>query len=342
MVYALAYLARWVAYFGLYVAIVNTARDDDVEPLWRTLERMVLAFAIFGLFQAVFLPGFAQLVYPETGESMPWDHQYHRLVSTLLDPNFAGMLVLLPLFVQLGRIAYGAPVARWKPLVLIAATFATFSRSSVLALVIGGLVILSVVGLRRRLVRLVGVVAVLTAPFLPVLVAVGIRYAKFRIDDSALARTVNWLRALTVFADHPVLGVGFNTYGFVQRRYGWQIMYRDAFGLDGGLLFIAVLTGLVGLAVYVTMLALVARRARRLWRDPGASPEARGTALGVAAAIPALVVHSCFSASLVLPFIMEPLWVLFGLVFLYARGRRAERLAAGVGSVPLALPVGAG
>jgi O-antigen ligase len=318
-----------VAYLGVYVVILNTARDGEAESLWRTLERMVLAFAAFGLVQAVFLPGFAQVVYPETGEQMVWDHQHHRLVSTLLDPNFAGALVLLPLLVQLARIAYGAPVARWKPLLLTAALFATFSRSSVLALAVGGLVILAATGLRRRLVRFAGVAALLALPFVPVLVAVGTRYAKFTVsDESAMARTVNWLRAATVFADHPVLGVGFNTYGFVQRRYGWDITGRDAFGLDGGLLFIAVLTGLVGLACYLAMLGIGARRARRLWCDPGAAPEARGTALGVGAAVPALVIHSCFSASLLLPFIMEPLWVLFGVVFLQARARRAERAAA--------------
>jgi len=232
IVYSLAYLARWVAYFGLYVAILNTARDDDAPALWRSLERMVLAFAAFGIFQSAFLPGFAQMVYPETGEQMAWDHQHRRLVSTLLDPNFAGALLLLPLLGHLGRMAFGERVPAWKPLLLGVALLLTFSRSSVLALCVGGCVIIVAVGVRRRLVRLGGLGLVLMMPLVPVVVTLGRQYAKFTVsDESALARTVTWLRGVRVLADHPLLGVGFDTYGFVQRRYGWEILGRDAFGL---------------------------------------------------------------------------------------------------------------
>jgi hypothetical protein len=127
---SLAYLARWVAYAGLYVVVVNCAADDDAEPLWRTLERVVLAFAAFGVVQAIFLPGFAQLVQPQDTTALTWDRQGHRLVSTLLDPNFAGALMLLVLLVQLARVAYGDRVARWKPMLLLAGVVLTVSRST--------------------------------------------------------------------------------------------------------------------------------------------------------------------------------------------------------------------
>jgi hypothetical protein len=329
VVYSLAYLARWVAYLGLYVAILNVARDDDARALWRTLERMILAFAGFGVFQSVFLPGFAQLVYPERGgDEIGWDHQGHRLVSTFLDPNFAGALVVILLLVHLAQLTFGVRVPRWKPVLLFSAVVLTFSRSSVLALLVGGLVILAARGIDRRLVRLGVGAALLALPFTPLIIRFGLAYNKFSVDESAMLRTIGWLRALTVLADHPVWGVGFNTYGFVQRHYGWRIVARDAFGLDGGLLFIAVMTGLVGLAVYVAMLALGVRRCRRLWRDAGADPVARGIALGTGSAVVALVLHSCFSSSLLFPFLMEPLWVLFGIVFLEARRRRGQRALA--------------
>jgi hypothetical protein len=80
------------------------------------------------------------------------------------------------------------------------------------------------------------------------------------------------------------------------------------------------------------MFGLVARRCRRLWRDRTATPTARGTALGVTAGAVALCFHSFFVNSLLLPFIMEPLWVLWGLVFLHARAH-ARRGALGVATV---------
>jgi hypothetical protein len=135
---SLAYLVRWLAYFGIYVTVLNAATVDDARALWAVIERSVLAFAAFGLVQSAFLPGFAQKVFPSGGDAMPWDWQGHRLVSSILDPNYAGGLILLPLLVLLARVASGDRVPLWKPLVLTAALLATFSRSSVLGLFVGG------------------------------------------------------------------------------------------------------------------------------------------------------------------------------------------------------------
>jgi O-antigen ligase len=320
LAFSLAYLARWLAYFGLYVILLNSARPDDAEPIWRTLEKVVLAFAAFGVVQSIFLPGFAQLVHPDDTLAVTWDRQGHRLVSTLLDPNFAGMLVLLPLLVQLARMTYGERVPRWKPLLLSAALLMTVSRSSVLALLVGGLVIVAARGLDRRLLRTAGLAALCSLPFLPLLVRYALTLNKFQVDESAMQRTVSWIRALTVFADHPLLGVGFNTYGYVGRSYGFD-GGGTTFGLDGGLLFVAVMTGVVGVALYALMVGLLVRRARRLWRDARYDAAARGTALGAAAGTAALLVHSVFVNSLLLPFLMQPVWLLWGLVHLHGRRR---------------------
>jgi hypothetical protein len=299
--------------------------------LWRALERAVLLFAAFGLVQSAFLPGFAQMVYPEAS-GVEWDRQGHRLVSTMLDPNLAGALLLLPLLVQLARLSYGARVAAWRPLLLLGALLLTVSRSSMLAFAVGGLVVLAARGLSRRLLRFAGVALLLLLPAAPLLVRFAASYNKFAIDGSALARAVSWLRALTVLADNPLLGVGFNTYGFVQEAYGYDIGGRDSFALDGGLLFIAVMTGAVGLALYGWMVTLAVRRCRRLWRDATRSPDVRGVALGVAAGTVALLVHSVFVNSLLLPFTMEALWVLWGITFLVRS--RATRRNAGHAPLP--------
>jgi hypothetical protein len=216
--------------------------------------------------------------------------------------------------------------------VLLASLAMTVSRSSVLATVVGFAVILAVRGVDRRMIRAAGFTLLAALPFVPFLVRFAASYQKFSIDSSAMARVVMWLRAIQIFSDHPVFGIGFNTYRAVQRAYGWDgdtLSTLSNNSLDGGLLFIAVLTGTVGVAVYAGMLTLVVRRCRRLWREASLDAEARGTALGVAACTVAMVVHSIFVNSLLQNFLMESLWVLWGIVALHAR-----RVSAGCAPRP--------
>jgi O-antigen ligase len=256
------------------------------------------------------------MVYPDSRDWVDWDVQGHRLVSTLLDPNFAGAFVMMPLLVQVALISTGEHVARWKPLLLVAALLATASRGSILATIIGLGVIVLVRGRSKKLMSLFGVLAIGLAIALPKLIQYASSFNKLRIDDpSAMARLVSWARALTVFADHPIIGIGFNTWSAVQTQYGWEQVAGSVFGLDGGLLFIAVLTGILGLTLYVAMFIFACRRSYRIWRNAQHSAFERGMAIGIAASTIALVIHSLFVNSLLLPFLMEPLWVLWAIGF---------------------------
>jgi hypothetical protein len=310
---SLAYLARWIFYFGIYVVVVNAVRSEDVDGVLRALERAVLVFAAFGILQSVFLPGFAQMVYPESRPYLDWDIQGRRLVSTFLDPNYAGAFILLVLFLQLARLSVGVAIPLWKPGLLLVGVVFTGSRSSLLALAVGGLLIVSVAGISRRILKWAGLLAVVLALLLPKILEYAVAYNKLQMDASALGRIVMWGRALRVFGDNWLFGIGFNTWGYVQERYGWERMHAATYGVEGGLLFIAVLTGVVGLLLYSTMLVAVARRCRRIWRDERRPLERRAFAIGTAAALLGMVVHSLFTNSLLLPFLMQPIWVLAGL-----------------------------
>lgn len=318
LAFSSAYLLRWLAYFTIYLAAINWLELRDVPRIWRTLEAMVVAFAGFGIFQSIFLPGFAQMVYPGSA-GVTWDYQGRRLVSTFLDPNFAGAFIGLALLVQLALVMTGTRIHLWKLLLLGTALALTLSRSSVLAVLVGLLFLVAVWGVSRRVLQLGVAAAVVLSPVLPWIVGYGLTLNKFTVDASALGRVFSWLRALRIFADNPVLGVGFNTYGYVQRAYGMDVGGASAFGLDGGLLFIAVTTGIVGLTLYSAMLLGVVRRCRRIWRDARYSAEERGLALGAAAATVMLLVHSIFVNSLVYPFLMEALWILWALTSVIVR-----------------------
>ena len=329
LAFSLAYLIRWVVYVGLYVVVIDTLSPREGRKLLKAFEAAVLLFAGLGILQSIFLPGFAQIVFPDAALYTQWDPQGRRLVSTFLDPNLAGGLIAVALLLACARLVSGEPVPLWKPGLLAAALVITMSRSSMLAFVVG----LAVMGfLVRRVTRralagsLLAIgVGLMAAPFLW---RMADSFDKLSLNDtSALTRFVNWGRALTVLADHPIVGVGFNTYGFVQLRYEFAGLSQSAFGLDGGLLFIAVMTGVVGVTLYSMFLFLVLQACTELWSSDRSSSDPSSVldgavGLGVATATVALVVHSLFVNSILYPPIMQTMWILWGIVFVL--NRRAD------------------
>jgi hypothetical protein len=324
---SLSYLARWSLYFGIYVATINVVRAADADRVWGGYDAMMVLFAAFGVVQSAFLPGFAQLVYPDSRAFIDWDIQGHRLVSTVLEPNIAGAMLLIAFLVDVSRLATGVRVPGWRPVLLFVALVCTVSRSSALGLIAGVGVILLLRGLSKRVLVFASAIAVGVLASAPKLVAIAASYGKFDLEGgSAAARLFAWARALRLLADHPVIGVGFNTTAFVQEQYGWERMGSGTYSIDGGLLFVAVMTGVSGLAVFIYLLTIVARRALAVWRDPEVPAEQRALALGAIASLVAICVHSVFVNSLLTTFVMEPLWVLWGLVFVVDRERKQRTI----------------
>lgn len=313
---SLAYLARWVLYFSIYLVIINCVRARDSEKVWSALEFAMLVIVAFGIVQAIFLPNFAFIVYPDSRPNYDWDAQRHRLVSTILEPNIVSGMILTTLLVQLARLSTGARVPLWKPTLMFAGLVATLSRSGMLAFAVGCLLLLSIRGPSKRVLRFGVLILALLIPALPRLAGFANQYARLSVsDDSAMQRLIVWQRALETFAEHPWFGIGFNTYGFVQERRGFERIGGSSYSAEGGLLFVAVLTGIVGLLVYLAMLWFVLRRSRIGWKNPHATAGERGLLIGTAAATVAILVHSIFVNSLLTPWVMEPLLVLWGLAF---------------------------
>jgi O-antigen ligase len=233
-------------------------------------------------------------------------------------------MIVLILLVQLSQISVGVRIKWWQPMVLVVALAMTLSRSGLLALFFGLLTIILARGLSKRLIRTLGLIAFLSLAIMPRVLAFAQAYGRFSVGEgtSAGTRIVGWLIALSVIADHPVFGVGFNTFGYVKESSGYSLGAWSSFGSDGGLLFAAVMTGFTGLAFYVAMLWSVMRRCRRIWRNETIDPEHRGLAIGVCAGIVAVCVHSVFANSIFTTFVMEILWVLWGLTFVIGRSAR--------------------
>lgn len=307
-----AFLVRWVLYAGWYFVPRLEEREDNVRDSWRIVDRAILCIAAFGIFQSMFLPGFAQLLHVGGENATDWDRQGRRLVSTLLDPNFAGILIVMALLPRLARLIDGLVSSRRVLAMLGVALLLTLSRSSILALLMGVGVLLLVRGFSLRMLRVALVSALFMLPLITVIADFAADYNKLRIDGSALARLIPWVRAIRLLQAHPFFGVGFNAIEPAQRQMGWHAVAGTEVSLDGGLLFLAAMTGLVGLAAYSGILANVLSSARRTWRSAAANPEERAFATGTAAVTIALLVHSFFSNSLLLPFVMEVSWLRWG------------------------------
>lgn len=316
LVTSTAYLLRWLTYFGLYLVVRDLANETIRRQWWRALEMGALVIAAFGLVQSAFLPNFAQLVYPSAELYTQWDPQGHRLVSTFLDPNLVGGFLLLVFLQQVGIFSTtdrSDPDGQklWRLALIAIAMLLTVSRGTALAAGVGVLAIVAAArGIPRRGTRALAIAGLLALPVLPLAIALAWSTNKFNLaDPSALARFIDWAQAARVFLDHPVLGIGFNTYGFVQKSvYDFKDWTASSFGLGGGLLFIATLTGTLGLALYSLLLGLTLRGLRQsFWHTK--SPSARGLALGLFGGIPALLVHSLFTNSLLYPMILVVLWM---------------------------------
>jgi O-antigen ligase/polysaccharide polymerase Wzy-like membrane protein len=318
-----AFLVRWVAYFGWYPFVAWCLTADESRDAWRDVERALLAFCVFGILQSAFLPGFAQMVNAG-GTLKEWDVQGRRLVSTLLDPNFAGLVIVIALLFRLARVAENEKESGPAMVLLSAGVLLTVSRSAILALAVGLGVLVLARGLKLRLIKLFVVGALLLLPFLSFAIAFAAGFHKLGFDMSAAQRFVPWTRALRLIAEHPLLGIGFNAIQQAQESHGWRPIGGADVSLDGGLLFVAAMTGLIGVGIYVLMMISVSRAARRAWRDTDVPALDRAHATATAASTAAVVVHSLFVNSLLLPFVMQILWVMWGRLAHISASRRAR------------------
>lgn len=304
-VVASLYLIRWLSYAGLYFVV----RDFSLDFRKKLLYGLMLsgtASAILGLVQYFLYPNLRNLYYAG------WDEHLYRLFSTFLDPNFAGAIFILTflLAISLSRGINTFPLPKWKQgytsgvlafamVVSFIALLLTYSRGSFLSFAVS-LFVFFLLFRKTKLVFLFMGVFLLGLILLPKnLQSEGVLL--FR-TASIGARIESVERAIAIFKDNPLFGVGFNAYRYAQIRYGFlpfeQQESHAGAGTDNSFLFVLATTGIIGFVAYLY-----------LWvRVVG---EARGNAL-VLASIASIFVHALFVNSLFYPWILEWMWILIG------------------------------
>ncbi len=159
-----------------------------------------------------------------------------------------------------------------------------------------------------KFLMVVGIVFLLIVVFLPRKSGgEGVRLVR---TVSSQARIGSWQEALIVARDHPFLGVGFNTYRYAAKQYGflsgdWE-QSRAGAGVDSSLLFVLATTGVLGFTSYIWYWLVAIRRA--------AGKINSEISIIVLSSVGAILVHSFFLNSLFYPWSLGWLNIILGLL----------------------------
>jgi O-antigen ligase len=293
---AFLYFLRWIFYAGLYFVVVDL-KSKFKWLKWPEFKCYLMivgsAIAVFGLIQYFWLPDLKAL------EILQYDPHFYRVVGTFLDPGYTGLILVLTLFL----IIFACFEQKKKfliPLGLIVylALALTYSRASWLVFLIGAFLIF----LRKKLwwfLLATIFLSMFTFYLLPRPAGEGGRIER---TYTIFSRLENYRQSLVIAKEHPFSGVGFNTYRYVQRDYGfldqeeWQSSQSGG-GADSSLLLVLATTGIFGFLSY-------------LWLWGKALKQSKKSLLILISSL-AILIHSFFLNSLFYPQIMAWSWFLF-------------------------------
>jgi O-antigen ligase len=294
------YLIRWLAYASLYFVIFDTKKAifRNIKPL-NIFIILGTTITLFGFIQYLLFPNLKPL------EALHWDPHFYRLVSTFLDPGFTGLILVLTLIVLI-NVLFEKKKNPWLILsgaLTYVALILTHSRSSYLAFFIA----MGIIAFLRKNLKFFLIASLVLGLSLTILPQPQGEGGKLTRTYTILDRFQSWQNATTIIKDHPILGVGFNTYRYIQRDYGfleeenWQESH-GASGTDSSLLFILATTGILGLASYLWFLISAGALAFRQKKK----------AIGIIAiaSLGAILIHSFFLNSLFYPWVVGWLMIL--------------------------------
>lgn len=291
IIISLLYLIRFLMYFSLYPSIVYLIKSKALTKE-KIIDLLIISgflLSVFGWLQYFLYPDLRNLYY------LGWDPHYKRIFSTLLDPNYLGLFLVMTFILHLRK---KSSVASWclRGFVLLTLLF-TYSRSSYLALIVA---LFGYAWLKRKFVVFLVIILffIFIIPLLPRPPGESVRLERM---FSVTERIRNLREGLNLFSRYPLLGVGFNTIRFAKSDFGVVqdnlIESHSGAGFDNSFIFIAVATGIIGLISYLMLLGSVYRKL-----------EVAGKVIFLA-----VITHSLFVNSLFLPWIMIWWWIIAGI-----------------------------
>ncbi len=198
---SLLYLVRFTFYLLLLplLKLGKTKYHLSSSTLYHTIIGVGSLIALSGLLQYLFIPDTRFLVYSG------WDDHYYRLISTLFDPNFTALILLLTLLTWLSKQQRWSPKAYFLQLpFFLLAILLTYSRAGYVAL-IGGIVVFSLLTKQWKSLMIVFVLLA-CIPFLPRPDGEGVKLERTASIESRLESNQRALRTLSF--QHMLIGKG--------------------------------------------------------------------------------------------------------------------------------------
>lgn len=300
----LLFLARLIIYTFFAIIVASSVKKTEIPKFIDLFTLAGVIFVFLGFLQLIFYPNLSSL------ESYGWDPHINRLVSTTLDPNFAGGLLTIFSCIALSQFLYTKKkVYGGLALLFFGAILLTFSRSSYIAILSGTLIISAVKSPKIILIPAI----IFLISFLLIPTARARILGAFTLDDTSRSRIESWQNAVTIFKDQPVFGVGFNNYRSAQSKYGFFESRAEDGGHSGGgsdssFLLVLATTGVVGFLSFLAWQASILKSSMVNLKTSYLS-------LGIFSTYLALLVHSQFVNSLFYPQILMSLMFLLSLKY---------------------------
>ena len=289
------YLIRFIMYSLITIVIAYSSQLKKRVLLGLWFGGVVIG--ILGLLQYFLYPNLRNLSY------LGWDPHEFRIFSTLLDPNFTGIILVLTLL--LSWYSYRKKYLKSQVLFLpsgltFLALLLTYSRGSFVALV-SGILIITLLQKKLKLLVVCMIILIGGIGLLPKPTGEGVNMLR---TISILSRLKDNEEALTIFSKAPLLGSGFDTLRFARGQTqivsGTDDVSHSGAGFHNSWLFLLVTTGIIGLLAYAW-----------IWKKIFMSSNLLDHELVVVSAT-SVFVHSLFDNSLFYPHVMLWMWVLVG------------------------------
>lgn len=303
------YLARFILYALVYFCV---AGQPYTRGVLLYLYGTGVAFAVLGIIQYGLYPNLRNLSY------LGWDPHYYRLFSTFLDPNFAGLFILLTLIMGWYiKAYYRFRFMVWVQVFLVGALILTLSRSTYLAAIGSGVGYMLFGKTWKPLFALLACVAiVLFAPIPNREITPILRW------ETGQARITNWQENILMVGKAPVFGVGFNLLGSDRVNTYTPLPSHARAGVDNSFLFVLRTTGIVGAAAYIYLLVAMVRLGEVLCRQKKLIVLGQTYLLSLLA----IFIHSMFINSFFYPWILLWLWMFTGVLRqIYLKSRKSEK-----------------
>jgi hypothetical protein len=302
------YLLRWVSYMCIFFGVIQLKKEFRKKIiLFLFIDGFIIV--LIGFLQFFFYPSLKNLYY------LGWDNHLYRLFSSFLDPNFVGAFFVLYLIFISGFLFIREKEKNYKlvtkSLLLVLtliATFLTYSRSALLMLISSSTAFFIYLQRKKFIIYLlviIGIFIILASPFFY------LENINLFRPNSSLERVADIMKGITIFRDHPLIGVGFDSYRYAQYRYNYENPVtpnpvHDASGIDNSFVFILATTGVFGFIAYCFMWFKLYKKAKK--------KKNRYSVIFIASAI-GLFCNSLFNNSLFYSEIMIWMWFITSFVY---------------------------